>query len=86
MESFMTYRERRNESRKIFKARYHKLTKAIETLTLKDAKEVDLKRDNANVDGDTAMGTMLQYGSTLAKSLQNHIKCKKICWRHMTVV
>lgn len=67
MESFATYRERRNESRKIFKARYHKLTKAIETLTLKDAKEVDLKRDNANVDGDTAMGTMLQYGSTLAK-------------------
>ena len=40
MESFATYRERRNESRKIFKARYHKLTKAIETLTLKDAKEV----------------------------------------------
>ena len=36
MESFATYRERRNESRKIFKARYHKLTKAIETLTLKD--------------------------------------------------
>ena len=42
MESFETYRERRNESRKIFKARYHKLTKAFETLTLKDAKEVDL--------------------------------------------
>lgn len=67
LESFASYRERRNESRKIFQARYHKLTKAIESLTLKDAKDEDAKRDNANVDGDTAMGTMLQYGSTLAK-------------------
>ena len=66
-ESFAIYRERRNESRKIFKARYHKLTKAIEALTLKDAKDEDAKRENGNVDGNTAMGTMLQYGSTLAK-------------------
>ena len=28
-----------------------------------DAKELDLKRENANIDGDTAMGTMLRYGS-----------------------
>lgn len=82
----MTYRERRNESRKIFKARYHKLTKAIETLTLKDAKEVDLKRDNANVDGDTAMGTMLQYGSTLAKEFAKSYQMQKDLLRHMTVV
>ena len=27
----------------------------------------DSKRDNANVNGDTAMGTMLQYGSTISK-------------------
>ena len=31
------------------------------------AKEEDAKRENANVDGDTAMGTMLQYGSTISK-------------------
>ena len=67
MESFASYRERRNESRRIFQSRYHKLTKAIESLTLKAAIEEDSKRDNANVDGDTPMGTMLQYGSTLAK-------------------
>ncbi|MEI3499608.1 MAG: hypothetical protein V8Q71_03885 [Bacilli bacterium] len=30
-------------------------------------KEEDAKRENANVDGDTAMGTMLQYGSTVSK-------------------
>ena len=67
LEAFSSYRERRNESRKIFVSRQHKLMKAIETLTLKDAKEEDAKRDNANVDGDTAMGTMLQYGSTISK-------------------
>ena len=67
LESFASYRERRNESRRIFQSRYHKLTKAIESLTLKAAIEEDSKRDNANVDGDTPMGTMLQYGSTLAK-------------------
>ncbi len=67
LESFASYRERRAESRKIFVSRQHKLMKAIESLTLKDAKEEDAKRDNANVDGDTAMGTMLQYGSTLSK-------------------
>ncbi len=26
-----------------------------------------MKRDNANIDGDTAMGTMLKYGSEGAK-------------------
>ena len=33
----------------------------------KDAAESDDKRENANVDGDTAMGTMLKYGSTASK-------------------
>jgi len=32
-------------------------------LTYRAAKEVDLKRENANIDADTAMGTMLKYGS-----------------------
>lgn len=67
LESFSNYRERRNESRKIFFSRQHKLAKAIELLSLKDSKDEDSKRDNGNVDGDTAMGTMLQYGSTVSK-------------------
>ncbi len=33
-----------------------------------DAKGSDLKRENANIDGDTAMGTMLKYGSEGAKA------------------
>ena len=32
------------------------------------AQESDLKRDNANVDGDCAMGTMLQVGAAASKS------------------
>ena len=31
------------------------------------AKDSDIKRENANIDGDTAMGTMLKYGSSAAK-------------------
>lgn len=44
-----------------------KLMKVYEDLTFKPAKENDVKRENANIDGDTAMGTMLKYGSEGAK-------------------
>ncbi len=44
-----------------------KLMKIYEDLTFKSAEEVDLKRENANIDGDTAMGSMLKYGSEGAK-------------------
>ena len=66
-ESFSSYREKRAQSRKVFEERQHKLIKAIESLSFNDASEADSKRDNANVDGNTAMGTMLQYGSTISK-------------------
>ena len=41
--------------------------KIYEDLTFKAAKDNDIKRENANIDGDTAMGTMLKYGSEGAK-------------------
>lgn len=44
-----------------------RLMKVYSDLTFKEAKDVDLKRENANIDGDTAMGTMLKYGSEGAK-------------------
>lgn len=44
-----------------------KLMKIYEDLTFKPAKDNDVKRENANIDGDTAMGTMLKYGSEGAK-------------------
>ncbi len=68
-ESFADYRERRNQSRKMFsdEKKMHKFLKALEGLGLKSASEEDSKRENANVDGNSAMGTMLHYGSTVSK-------------------
>ncbi|MDR3304990.1 MAG: anaerobic ribonucleoside triphosphate reductase [Clostridiales Family XIII bacterium] len=44
-----------------------KLMQTLDELTNKDASESNAKRDNANIDGDTAMGIMLKYGSESAK-------------------
>lgn len=66
-ESFSSYRARRNESRKIFISKQHKFLKAIEKLNQKEAIDEDAKRENANVDGNSPMGMMLQFGSTVSK-------------------
>ncbi len=78
-DSFSEYRERRAQSREMFvdDKRLHKFLKTIEGLGLKSADEDDTKRENANVDGDTAMGTMLQYGSTVSKEFAKAYLMKK---------
>ena len=78
-DSFAEYRERRSQSRNMFidDKRMHKFLKTIEGLGLKSANEDDTKRENANVDGDTAMGTMLQYGSTVSKEFAKAYLMKK---------
>ncbi len=43
------------------------LMKVFDELTFTDSLQSDIKRDNANVDGDTAMGTMLKYGTEASK-------------------
>ena len=77
--SFKDYRERRNQSREMFfdDKKKHKFLKTLEGLGLKSAHEDDTKRENANVDGDTAMGTMLQYGSTVSKEFAKAYLMKK---------
>lgn len=77
--SFKEYRERRAQSREMFfdDKRMHKFLKTLEGLGLKSAHEDDTKRENANVDGDTAMGTMLQYGSTVSKEFAKSYLMKK---------
>ena len=67
--SFSEYRDRRNASRQMFsdEKKLHKFLKSIESLGLKSASEEDSKRENANIDGNSAMGTMLHYGSTVSK-------------------
>ena len=77
--AFKTYRENRAQSREMFfdDKKKHKFLKTIEGLGLKSSDEDDLKRENANVDGDTAMGTMLQYGSTISKEFAKSYLMKK---------
>lgn len=48
------------------------LMRIYQELTYTDAKDADLKRENANIDADTAMGTMLKYGSEGSKYFTNN--------------
>lgn len=43
------------------------LMRSFEDLTFGNSKDVETKRENANIDGDSSMGTMLKYGSEGAK-------------------
>lgn len=61
--AYILYRAERTRAREMNTT----LMKIYEDLTFKSAGEYDLKRENANIDGDTAMGTMLKYGSEGAK-------------------
>ena len=61
--SYILYRANRNKVREM----NSRLMKTMENLTFQSAKENDVKRENANINGDTAMGTMLKYGSEAAK-------------------
>ncbi len=77
--SFSEYREKRSKSRENFlhDKKAHKFLKSLENLGLKSSAENDAKRENANVDGDTAMGTMLQYGATVSKEFAKDYLMKK---------
>lgn len=53
-------------------------------LTWSPAIEEDIKRENANIDGDTAMGTMLKYGSEGSKYfIDNYILPKDASAAHL---
>ena len=52
-------------------------------LTFTVAQDEDIKRENANIDGDTAMGTMLKYGSEGSKFfIDQYILPEKIAHAH----
>ncbi len=61
--AYILYRAERTRMREM----NTRLMQIYEELTFKEAKDNDMKRENANIDGDTAMGTMLKYGSEGAK-------------------
>lgn len=53
-------------------------------LTYSYSKDTDIKRENANIDGDTSMGTMLKYGSEGAKYfVDNYVLPKDIAKAHI---
>lgn len=61
-----TYIERRASRDKV-RDMNSNLMKTFEGITFKNSIDNDTKRENANIDGDSAMGTMLKYGSESAK-------------------
>ena len=75
----------------LYRAEHTKLRQAkadlmdiYDELTFKKAQDADIKRENANIDADTAMGTMLKYGSEGSKYfITSHILPKDIAVAHM---
>lgn len=70
--SYILYRAERSRVREM----NTRLMRIYDDITNKAAIDSDIKRENANIDGDTAMGAMLKYGSEGAKqfNLMNIIK------------
>ena len=62
--AYILYRANRTRAREANTS----LMKTIDEITHIDARISDMKRDNANIDGNTAMGSMLQIGSAGAKA------------------
>ena len=61
--AYILYRAERSRVREM----NTRLMKIFEDITFKDAVDSDIKRENANINGDTAMGAMLKFGSEGAK-------------------
>lgn len=61
--AYILYRNRRTKERNM----KTNLMETIHELTYADSIDSDIKRENANINTDTAMGTMLKYGSSTSK-------------------
>lgn len=60
---YILYRNKRNEIRNT----NFRISECIDEILNKSSIDSNLKRDNANINGDTAMGTMLQIGANSSK-------------------
>lgn len=75
----------------LYRAEHNKVRQAegdlmdiYKVLTFSGAEDADIKRENANIDADTAMGTMLKYGSEGAKYfVDNYILPKDVAAAHI---
>ena len=63
--AYILYRANRTRERDM----RSRLMKTFEEITFSESKNSDLKRENANVNADAPMGTMLKYGTEAAKQL-----------------
>ena len=61
--SYILYRAERSRARE----RNTTLMRTLSDIVYSSAKDSDVKRENANIDGDTAMGSMLKFGSESSK-------------------
>jgi len=62
--AYILYRAERSRVRE----KNTRLMKTLDDIVNGEAKNSDLMRENANIDGDTAMGSMLKFGSESAKA------------------
>ena len=67
--AYILYRAERNRVRDV----NSRLVQTLKDITFSKASDSDMKRENANIDADTAMGTMLKYGSESAKQFIQYL-------------
>jgi len=78
--AYILYRNKRDEIRNTRDS----ISNTISDILLSDSKDSDTKRENANIDGNTAMGTMLQVGSNVSKNYYlNNMMSKDIAKAHI---
>ena len=78
--AYIIYRSEHTKMRKVESF----LMDIYKKLTFSQAIDEDLKRENANIDGDTSMGTMLKYGSEGSKFfIDNYILPKDASSAHI---
>ena len=84
--AYVLYRQKHTERREASQ----KLMESYKDLLFKDASDMDLKRDNANINSDGSMGIMLKLGTEGAKSFVDNYalsedvaKADKEDWIHI---
>lgn len=65
VKEYILYRNNRTKSREM----NNRLMSDIRDIISKSSEEVDMKRENANIDGETSMGVMLKIGSETSKQV-----------------
>lgn len=71
--AFILYRKQRSDIRDASGT----LMKLMKELTFSDSQDCEIKRENANIDGNSTMGTMLKYGSEIAKDFNKKFLIRK---------